>query len=118
MPTSTVEPEFYNPHVLRPPAVYDHFFWHGWFIVKWFVDLQVDHLPNATNDLFLASQNKILTCYEQPFQLKTDEMWERNVCYFNGGWAKLRFKRWTVDTFNWVEFNLLTLAQRLKRTFD
>ena len=158
----TVEPEFYDHRVLRPRVVYDHFFWHGWFIVKWFVDLQVDHLPNATNDLFLASQNKILTCYERPFQLKNDEMRERNVRFFvinkrecdhmrkqatesngtipallhfslvlllfraisdagssyNGGWAKPRFKRRTVDAFNWVEFNPSTLARRLKRTFD
>ena len=29
-----------------------------------------------------------------------------------------RFKRRTVDAFNWVEFNPSTLARRLKRTFD
>ena len=32
--------------------------------------------------------------------------------------TKPRFKRRTVDAFNWVEFNPSTLARRLKRTFD
>ena len=37
---------------------------------------------------------------------------------YNGGWAKPRFKRRTVDEFNRVKFNPPTLAQHLKQTFD
>ena len=27
--SNTVKPEFCDPYVLRPPAINDHFFWHG-----------------------------------------------------------------------------------------
>ena len=53
-----VEPEFYDPHVLRPPAVYDHFFWHRRFVVIKNVPSIIDHLSNATSDHFSVSQNK------------------------------------------------------------